>query len=479
MSEKYTDVLIIGAGLSGIGAAYRLQERAPGWDFTILESRSRIGGTWDLFRYPGIRSDSDMYTLSYPFRPWDGPDAIAQGEDIRAYVESTAHENRIDDHILFERRVTDAAWDSDAGVWSVTAIQPDGSAEAFTARFLYLCCGYYSYDQAHSPAFPGSENFEGEIVHPQFWPEDLEVEGRRVVVIGSGATAITLVPALARRGAQVTMLQRSPTYLLSQPRRSAWVRRARSLLPTAAVHRLARFAYATKDTLVHGFCAKFPKLSERLLINGVHRQVPAEDLRHFTPRYKPWDQRTCVVPDRDLWKALDNGSARMVTDHIDSFSRTGIELASGEHLDADVIATATGLKLNAMGDISLTVDGAHIDPHELQTYQGVMFSGIPNLAWCLGYTFSAWTLGADIAWRFVADFLNHLQLNHYSYGMPDPAGPQHASSSVFDLKAGYIQRAQDLLPQQGSKRPWMITQNWFQDSWAAAHTDLDDDLIWR
>ncbi|TSD57853.1 flavin-containing monooxygenase [Aeromicrobium piscarium] len=478
MSTDRVDVLIVGAGLSGIGAAYRLQQMSPGKTYAIVEQRERTGGTWDLFRYPGVRSDSDMYTLSYPFRPWTNEKAIADGGDIRQYIADTARENGIDRHIRFGRRVLTADWSSEDATWTVTSRLSDGTTETTEASFLYLCSGYYSYDEGYTPDFPGLENYEGEVVHPQFWPEDLDYANKNVVIIGSGATAITLLPSMARDAAKVTMLQRSPTYILSQPGKDPVANIARRVLPKSIVHQATRLRYAVMTVGFYVFCRAFPALARKILLGLAQRQAPSVDPVSLTPRYKPWDQRLCVVPGGDLWRVVREGKGEIVTDHIEEFTPKGIALASGEHLDADVVVTATGLQLVAMGSIDISVDGRAIDPHDVYTYKGLMFSGLPNLAWCVGYTNASWTLRADLTWKYVARFLNHLDANGYAYGMPNPEGESGPSAPILDLDSGYIQRVADKLPQAGSRKPWKIRQNWFLDAWDARTTDLDEEMVW-
>ncbi|GAA3544515.1 monooxygenase flavin-binding family protein [Aeromicrobium flavum] len=474
----HVDVIIVGAGLSGIGAAYRLQERAPGRSYTVLEQRDAIGGTWDLFRYPGVRSDSDMYTLSFPFEPWTHHRAIADGADIRQYLEDTAAKHGIADRIRFGRRVSTAEWSSDDATWTVTSTLADGSTETITASFLYLCSGYYSYDEGYTPDFPGLESYEGELVHPQFWPEDLDHTDKNVVVIGSGATAITLLPSMAKDAAKVTMLQRTPTYVLSQPGTDPVANLAKRFLPKQLVHRVARLRYAVMTVGFYMLCRAFPRIARTILLGLTGKSMPNVDRRSLRPPYNPWDQRLCVVPGGDLYKSVREGKADIVTDRIAEFTPKGVALQSGEHLDADIVVTATGLKLVALGQIDVTIDGAKVDPHELYTYKGQMFSGVPNLAWCVGYTNASWTLRADLTWKYVADYLNHLEVKGYAYGIPDPAADFGHDERLLDLNSGYIARADELLPRSGARTPWKVRQNWFLDSWDAKHTDLDEDMVW-
>ncbi|MCW2839758.1 MAG: FAD-containing monooxygenase EthA [Aeromicrobium sp.] len=477
MDARHVDVIIVGAGLSGIGAAYRLQEQCPGKSYAILEARDAVGGTWDLFRYPGIRSDSDMYTLSFPFRPWTNPKSIADGDDIRTYIEEAADEFGIRENISFGHRVESASWSSDDARWTVTSRVGDETVVR-TASFLYLCSGYYSYDTGFTPDFPGLDRFEGQVVHPQFWPDDLDHAGKKVVVIGSGATAVTLIPSLADEVEHVTMLQRSPTYITTLPATDNLAPLLRRLLPDGLAHRAIRRKNAIVAIGFYLFCRRFPDAAAKILLARARKQLPdGTDMRHFTPRYKPWDQRLCIVPDGDLFRVIRRGQASIVTDTIASFTPTGIALDSGAHLDADIVVTATGLQVVAMGQISVDVDGRAIDPHELYVYKGLMFSGIPNFAWCVGYTNASWTLRADLSSQYVCRLINHLDAQGHDYGMPDPRGASGQSAPILDLTSGYVTRVADLLPQQGSRSPWTIRQNWLLDSRDMRRTDLDEEMV--
>ncbi len=477
MTTEHTDVIIVGAGLSGIGAAYRLQTGSPGKSYAVLEARAAVGGTWDLFRYPGIRSDSDMYTLSFPYRPWTNRKSIADGEDIRNYIEEAADEFDIRKNIRFGNRVVSASWSSDDAVWTVTS-EVDGATVVRTASFLYLCSGYYSYNEAYQPDFPGLESFKGQVIHPQFWPEDLDFAGKEVVVIGSGATAVTLLPSLAETAGHVTMLQRSPSYILTQPGEDKLAQLMRKVMPANLAQRAIRRKNATLAIGLYLLCKRFPKQAKRILIGLAKKQLPEDyDLANFTPRYNPWDQRLCLVPNGDLYRTIRRGSASIVTDQIATFTPGGIDLQSGAHLDADVVITATGLKVVAFGELSLTVDGKVIDPHELYVYKGLMFSGLPNFAWCVGYTNASWTLRADLSSKYVSRLINHLDANGYAFGMPDPAGAAGHARPILDLTSGYVTRVADQLPQQGAASPWSIRQNWLLDSYDMRRTDLDEDMV--
>ncbi len=481
MSDQVTehvDVVIVGAGLSGIGAAYRLSTMAPDRRYTILEARDAMGGTWDLFRYPGIRSDSDMYTLSYPFRPWTKKTSIAAGGDIREYIEGAADEFGIAEHVRYGHRVQSASWSTEDARWTVTS-EVDGRTVEQTCDFVFFCSGYYDYDEAYTPDFPGIEAFGGQVVHPQFWPEDLDYAGKRVVVIGSGATAITLVPSMADEAGHVTMLQRSPTYITSLPQEDKIAAGLRKVLPAETAHRITQVKNAATAIGFYEFCRRFPGAARKVLLTRAGRSVPEDfDAKHLTPTYNPWDQRLCVVPNGDLWRTIRRGRASIVTDRIERFDETGIVLESGEHLDADIVVTATGLKVVALGKVAIDVDGEKVDPASRFVYKGHMLSGVPNLAWCIGYTNASWTLRADLTWRYVARFLNHLRDHGYAYGTPDPAGADGESAPALDLQSGYVQRAKDQLPQQGSEAPWTVRQNWFLDAWDNARTDLDQAMVW-
>ncbi|KDN24170.1 flavin-containing monooxygenase [Amycolatopsis rifamycinica] len=474
---EHVDVLIVGAGLSGIGAACRLQERLPGKTYAVLEARDTIGGTWDLFRYPGIRSDSDMFTLGYPFRPWQDPKAIADGPSILSYIRSTAEAFGVTAHIRFGHRVVRAAWSSADARWTVSTAH----GATFTCRFLYLCSGYYSYDSGHVVDFPGQAEFAGEVVHPQHWPDSLDYAGKRVVVIGSGATAVTLVPALASRASHVTMLQRSPSYIVARPGRDALADRIRALLPENLAHRVVRGKNVVMGTLFFQLMRRLPGRTSLALRKRVAAQLPASIPvdPHFVPSYDPWDQRLCLVPDADLFRALRSGEADIVTDRIARFTSSGISLESGRTLAADLIVTATGLRLVAFGGIALTVDGRAIEPGEQRTYKGTMFGGVPNLAWCVGYTNSSWTLRADLASQYVCRLLAYLDRHGFAFCVPDPASASGAGRPrpIVDLQSGYIKRAASGLPKQGGRRPWMMRQNYLLDLADMRFSRVDDGVL--
>jgi cation diffusion facilitator CzcD-associated flavoprotein CzcO len=478
MSLEHFDVLIVGAGLSGIGAAYYLQKHCPGKRYVILEGRPDLGGTWDLFRYPGVRSDSDMFTLGYSFRPWKGAQAIAAGPAILTYLRETAQAFGIERHIRFRHRVLAASWSSEEGRWTVECVQAEqrssreGPAAAadeppirYTCNFLYLCSGYYDYERGHAPVFPGTEQFQGRLIHPQHWPRDLDYRDKRVVVIGSGATAVTLVPAMAEQAAHVTMLQRSPTYILALPAADRLANGMRKLLPARIAHRLIRWKNILLSMYFYRVCRRRPERAKRLLRHRLARELPPGfDIdKHFTPDYDPWDQRLCVVPDADLFRAIRAGRVAVVTDRIATFTREGIRLESGQELPADVVVTATGLKLLALGGVRLTVDGAAIDPGQALAYKGLMLSDVPNCATCVGYTNASWTLRAELASMYVCRLINYMDRHGYRQCLPHHDGSPMETQPLLGLKSGYVQRAVHLLPKQGLTPPWVLRQNYLSD----------------
>jgi cation diffusion facilitator CzcD-associated flavoprotein CzcO len=475
-SPEHFDVLIVGAGLSGIAAGAHLQEKCPGKRYVILEGRGQIGGTWDLFRYPGIRSDSDMYTLGFSFRPWKEPKAIADGPSILAYVKDTARELGIDQKIRFHQKVESASWSSADARWTVEVkVGESGERARYTCSFLYLCSGYYSYENGHTPAFPGRDSFEGLIVHPQRWPEDLDYRDKRVVVIGSGATAVTLVPAMAKEAAHVTMLQRSPTYILSRPDRDMVAEKIMEVLPERAAHHVARWKNVALGLLLYQVCRRAPGFAKKVLRDGVAKELPAvfDVDAHFQPRYDPWDQRLCLVPDADLFRAIESGRASVVTDRIRTFTAKGILLESGKELPADIIVTATGLTLLACGGIRITVDGQLHEPAKALVYKGLMLSDVPNMAMCVGYTNASWTLRAELSSAYVCKILNHMDRHGYRTCVPR-RDPGEEPRPLLDLAAGYVQRAADTMPKQGSKAPWYLRQNYVLDFFTMKLGAVDD-----
>jgi cation diffusion facilitator CzcD-associated flavoprotein CzcO len=475
MATEHVDVLIVGAGLSGIGAACHLQADSPGKSYAILESRGAIGGTWDLFRYPGVRSDSDMFTLGYAFRPWKDSKAIADGPSIRRYIEETASEYGVRDKIRFHHQVVSAAWSSEDARWTVTARRTDtGGTVEITCSWLSVCAGYYRYDEGFRPRFEGEERFAGRFVHPQHWPDDLDLAGQRVVVIGSGATAVTLVPSLAGDAEHVTMLQRTPSYILSLPGRDPLAQALRTRLPARIAYPVVRWKNVLTSTAFYQFSRRWPGAARRVLRRMTQKQLPGIDVdTHFNPPYDPWDQRLCLVPDGDLFRALRSGRASIATDRIAGFTEKGIALESGEHLDADVVVTATGLNLLPMGGMSLTVDGTPVDVSETVSYKGMMLSGVPNLTLVIGYTNASWTLKADLVSRYVCRLINHLDRHGYVSATP-VAPPEGGHEPFLDLASGYVQRSLASLPKQGSRTPWRLHQNYLRDVALMRKGPLDD-----
>ncbi|HVV41455.1 MAG TPA: NAD(P)/FAD-dependent oxidoreductase [Nitrobacter sp.] len=463
MPVPHFDVLIVGAGLSGIGAGYHLQTRCPDRSYAILEGRDAIGGTWDLFRYPGIRSDSDMYTLGYSFRPWTSPKAIADGPSILDYVRDTARSYGIDKKIRYGHRVRRASWSSQDAMWTVEA-EHNGETVRLTCNFLFMCSGYYKYDKGHTPDFPGTADFSGRVVHPQHWPDNLDYAGKNVVVIGSGATAVTLVPEMARTAAHVTMLQRSPTYVVARPDEDAVANWLRAKLPAKLAYGITRWKNVLRGMYFYRMCKRKPDHVKSLILGGVrHALGPDYDVgKHFTPRYKPWDQRLCLVPNGDLFRSIKSGKSSVVTDTIETFTPDGIRLASGDTLKADIVVTATGLDLQVLGGLELFVDGARIDPAKTMSYKGLMYSGVPNLASATGYTNASWTLKCDLTCEYVCRLLNAMKAQGYDQCVPR-RDPTVTELPWLDFSSGYVQRSVDKFPRQGSKRPWRLYQNYALD----------------
>lgn len=477
MTTEDFDVLIVGAGLSGIDAGYHLQANCPNKSYAILEGRSAIGGTWDLFRYPGIRSDSDMYTLGYSFRPWQGTKAIADGPSIRRYVRETAEEYGIDRKIRFGHRVRRASWSSEDARWTVEAERgPDKEIVRFICNFLFMCTGYYDYAEGHMPEFAGTERFRGRIVHPQFWPEDLDYRAKRVAVIGSGATAVTLVPELAKDAGHVVMLQRSPSYVVARPSEDAIANWLRRHLPQKLAYGITRWKNVLIGMLFFNLARRRPEQVKKLLLGQVRAQLgPDFDVAtHFTPRYNPWDQRLCLTPDADLFGAIRSGRASIVTDEIAHFTETGVRLRSGRELEADIVVAATGLKLQLLSDIEFSVDGARADLSKTMSYKGMMYSGVPNLASAFGYTNASWTLRCDLTCEYVCRLLNHMDTHGYGMCTPVCNDPGVVAEPLIDFCSSYIQRAIDKLPRQGSKRPWKLYQNYALDLVNLRFGSIDD-----
>lgn len=498
---EHFDVLIIGAGLSGIGAGARLRMECPDKTFAILEGREAMGGTWDLFQYPGVRSDSDMYTLGYRFRPWTDPKAIADGPAILKYIRETSAAYDLDKDIRYSHRVIRVEWSSDDARWTLEAeTRPEGSVPAhcesdgspqrrgdagkeekkgeavrLTCNFLYLCTGYYDYEAGYTPAWPGFDQYQGTVIHPQKWPQDLDYSGKRVIVIGSGATAVTLVPALAKTAEHVTMLQRSPTYVVSRPSVDKIANGLRSVLPDKAAYVISRWKNVLLGIFFYTLSRKRPSAMKRLLAKGVRKEL-GDDIadKHFRPSYNPWDQRICLVPDSDLFAAIRDGRASVVTDEIDSFTEKGIRLASGDYLEADIIVTATGLVLKIMAGLTLIVDGETVDLSNKFAYKGMMYNDVPNLAQAFGYTNASWTLKCDLTSEYVCRLLKYMDAKDWEQCFPQIDGDSIKPEPVLDFNSSYVLRALDSLPSQGSKPPWRLYQNYVRDLSMLRYGRVDD-----
>ena len=483
-ATEHLDVLIVGAGLSGIGAAHHVQTSCPWASYAVFEARDAIGGTWDLFRYPGIRSDSDMFTLGYSFRPWKREESIAGGASILQYIRDTASEAGIDRKIRFHHRILTADWSSTEGRWTIGAQRTDpvtGAVEPvqLTCSFLFSCSGYYRYDHGYQPDFAGLESFAGTVVHPQSWPTDLDYSAKRIVVIGSGATAVTLIPSLADAASHVTMLQRSPTYIASLPAKNPLTKLVRKVLPKRFEGTVLRWMNALTTQTFFQISQRRPELVKRMLRKGLERELPAGyDIdTHFTPRYDPWDQRLCVVPDGDLFRAIRQGKASVVTDHIDTFTPSGIRLTSGAELEADIVVSATGLELLFIGGITMSIDGAAIDVSQHLAYKGMMLEGVPNFAMAIGYTNASWTLKADLTSNYVCRLLNRLHETGNSQCMAINHDSSVSASPLLGLSAGYIQRSAADFPKQGTRDPWRVHQSYLRDYRALKMNGIDDDAM--
>jgi len=480
VTTEHVDVLIVGAGLSGIGAACHLQASCPGKSYAILEARERIGGTWDLFRYPGIRSDSDMYTLGYIFRPWGEAKSIADGSSILSYVRQTAAEHDIEQHIRFQHRVVRLEWSSAQARWNVYATREDTDEQVrMSASFVLMCSGYYRYDEGYLPEFKGMDGYRGQIVHPQHWDENLDYEGKRVVVIGSGATAVTLVPAMARSAGHVTMLQRSPTYVVSLPAEDPIANFLRRRLPAKLAYAIVRWKNVLLTMASFQLGRRRPRVAKWLIRRGVERRLPAGyDIdTHFKPTYGPWHQRLCLVPDGDLFEAISEGRASICTDQIDTFTESGLRLASGAHLDADLIITATGLNLQVLGGVELAVDGREIAIPETYGYKGMMLSGVPNLALAFGYTNASWTLKCDLTCAYVCRLLNHMDARGYAACVAEVSDHAIGEEPFIDFSSGYVRRSIDKFPKQGSRPPWRLFQNYALDVLSLRFSQLEDGVL--
>jgi monooxygenase len=480
MSAEHLDVLIVGAGISGVGAGVHLEQRCPGKSYAVLEARADLGGTWDLFRYPGIRSDSDMHTLGFRFKPWTDGTSLADGESILSYVREAATEAGVVDKIRYQHRVVSASWSTPDSRWSVEVERGDtGERVELTCGFLFVCSGYYRYDEGYSPQFPGIDRFGGQVIHPQHWPRDLDYEGKRVVVIGSGATAVTIVPAMAETAAQVTMLQRSPTYVVSIPGEDPIANFLRRHLPLKAAYALTRWKNVLLQMAVYNLSRSRPKLVRRLIRKGTIKALPAgyEVDKHFNPKYDPWDQRLCAIPDGDLFNAIADGSAEIVTDRIETFTERGIALESGGELEADIVVTATGLNLLFLGGMEIAVDGVPVDHSQRMTYKGMMLNDVPNLAFTLGYSNASWTLKADLTSEYVCRLLQHMDAHGYSRCMPRAFDLEPSDDPIVELNSGYVQRALADLPKQGPGEPWKLKMNYARDLRALRHGPLADSAM--
>ena len=471
----HVDVIVVGAGISGIGAGFHLQDKSPDRSYMILEGRADMGGTWDLFRYPGIRSDSDMYTLGYIFEPWTEAKAIADGPNILNYVKRTAAKYGIDKHIRFNHHVKVASWSTQDARWTVTAVT-EGREVQYSCNFLFMCSGYYNYAKGHRPEFAGEGDFAGQIIHPQFWPENLEYAGKKVVVIGSGATAVTIVPEMAKTAAHVTMLQRSPTYVVSRPSEDAVANRLRKFLPSKLAYALVRWRNVLFGMYFYNAARKHPAQAKERVLEMLSEHLPAETIaEHFTPRYNVWDQRLCLVPDADLFGAIKAGTASVVTDTIDRFDAGGIVLNSGKRLDADIVVTATGLELQLLSDVAFTVDGEARDLANTYNYKGMMYSDMPNLASSFGYTNASWTLKADLTCSYVCRLLNTMKKRGMRQVTPRIEGDLQPAP-FLDFTSGYVTRAMERFPKQGNKQPWQVHQNYLKDLTALRFGSVDDEM---
>ncbi len=477
MSEHF-DVVIVGAGLSGIGAARHLKSQCPGKTFAILEGRDTLGGTWDLFRYPGIRSDSDMYTLGYNFKPWTEPQVIADGDRIRNYIQETSRENGIDSHIRYDSKVVSADWNSETAAWTLTVQKKSGETQQVSCNWLMMCSGYYNYEEGFTPDFPGRNDFKGQVIHPQFWPEKLDYSGKRVVVIGSGATAITLIPSMTDKAQHVTMLQRTPSYVISVPQFDPMVRMLLKFLPEMTVYKMSRARNNFITQLIFKLSRKYPNAVRKFLLKQVKVQVgPNFDMKHFTPPYNPWDQRLCAVPNGDMFKVLKKGKASVVTDHIDRFTDKGILLKSGQTLEADIIVTATGLNLRLFGGMTMSVDGKAVEMNKHISYKGLMFNDIPNFSNTLGYTNASWTLKADLIAEYVCRLLKHMDKTGTRIAVAERKDPNVKEAPLLDMTSGYVARAADTLPKGADRAPWKLYQNYALDMDQLHNGKLEDGVM--
>ena len=474
----HKDIIVVGAGISGIAAAYNLQKSCPNKSFAILEGRSALGGTWDLFKYPGIRSDSDMHTLGFRFKPWIHKKSIADASSILEYLNETVDEYGIRDKIVFNQKVTSANWLAEKSLWELSVLD-EGQKISMTCNFLFLCGGYYSYDKPYMPKFPQQDRFEGQVIHPQFWDESMDYSDKKVIVIGSGATAVTLVPAIAKKAAHVTMLQRSPSYVVSAPGEDSWSQALNKMFPIRLTYFLIRWKNIFRTSLGFYLSRKYPERVKDRLINLVREELGNDyDVeKHFTPRYNPWDQRMCLVPDSDLFNSIKRGKASVVTDHIDHFTENGILVKSGEHLEADIIVTATGIELNALNDIEVSLNNEKVEPHNRLSYKGMMLSGVPNLAFSFGYVNASWTLRADLTCEYVCRLLNRMDKLGVNTCIPQEDPTAIVDDEYIDFSSGYVQRALDRLPKQGKKAPWRNYQNYLKDIFLVRIFSIKDSTL--
>lgn len=480
MSTQHFDVLVIGAGISGIGMGCHLTRECPNKSFAILERRQSIGGTWDLFKYPGIRSDSDMFTFGFNFKPWTEPKVLADGGSIKGYVTETADEYGVTDKIHFGLKITKASWSSEKALWTLNAEdETSGQQKIYSCNFLVPCTGYYNYDQGYMPDYVGVESYKGQLIHPQHWPEGLDYSDKKVVVIGSGATAVTLVPAMAGKAAHVTMLQRSPTYIISVPAIDPLAKAMQKFLPDSWVYAISRKRNIAIQLVIYYGAKRFPNFFRKMLLGGVRRQLPEDQMHHFTPSYAPWDQRLCAVPNGDLFKVIRDGKASVVTDHIESFTETGIKLKSGDTLDADIVISATGLNVRMLGGIEMDVDGEKREPKGVLTYKAVLVQDAPNLAAVFGYTNAPWTLKADLAAEYICRLINHMDKHGYKNVRPrDTEGCAISEESVMDaLNSGYVKRGADNLPRQGTKEPWRVMNHYKNDKKMMLKDPIEDEFL--
>lgn len=480
MTTQHYDVLIIGAGLSGISMACHLKQQCPNKTFAILERRQAMGGTWDLFRYPGIRSDSDMASFGFDFKPWNGLSVLANGQDIRKYIQETAKEFDVDGKVHYGLKTTEANWDSQQQLWIIKTLNEQANEQVqYTCNFLVPCTGYYNYDEGFSPEFKGIEDFKGQVVHPQKWPEDLDYKGKNVVVIGSGATAVTLVPAMADKTEHITMLQRSPSYIFTVPSVDRISRLLRKFLPENLVFKMARKRNIALQRFFFKLAKRRPNFIRKLALRGVKRQLKGSaELSHFSPNYKPWDQRMCAVPDGDLFRSIRHGKASVVTDHIDHFTENGIQLESGQKLDADIIVTATGLNIQILGGMELSVNNNKVDLSSLMTYKAVLAENMPNIAWVFGYTNASWTLKADISANYLCRLFQYMDEKKVDVVIPENTTEKALDETVMDeMNSGYIQRAKHILPKQGTKHPWRVLNKYEVDKQTLLHDPIEDGIV--